>query len=251
MAAGLINIRKTVDTLTPALSALQRRQLPFATAQALTQTAKGVRKDLTDALSQAFDKPTRYTLGAIAYLSASKTRLTSAVLIKDDSAKGTPPLKFLAAEVAGGERRAKRFERALQARGLLPAGWIAVPGRDTKLDASGNVSGALIVSILSDLRAFAEVGYVANRVTKREARLSGGARKVRRAGKYFVVMPGKRGTPGIYRKSGRGVELVFIYARHATYQPRYDFFKLAEAAALKRFPAEFNKALANALASAR
>jgi hypothetical protein len=251
MAAGLLNVRKTVDTLTPALSDLQRRQLPFATAVSLTQTAKGTRQDLTDAIAQAFDRPTRYTLGAVASLSASKTRLTSAVLIKDDSAKGTPPLKFLAAEVQGGERRAKRFERALQARGLLPAGWIAVPGNDTKLDASGNVSGALIVSILSDLRAFAEVGYIANRVTKREARLSGGARKVRRAGKYFVVQPGKRGQPGIYRKTGGGIELVFIFARHATYAPRYDFFKLAEASARKRFPVEFNKALAAALASAR
>lgn len=251
MAGPVLKVRKVIDTLTPKLSAMQAKQMPFAIALSLTRTGQAVRKDLTDELSKAFDRPTRYTLGALAALPATKSKPTATVLIKEDSAKGTAPSKFLAAEVAGGQRKAKRFERALQIKGILPAGWLAVPGRAVSLDSSGNVPGPLYVAVLSDLKAFAETGYLANRVTKAEARASKGARKHKRASRFFVVRPGARGQAGIYRITGAGVEPVFIFVRSVQYGPRYKFFELAERSALRRFPTEFYRAFQQAIVNAK
>lgn len=243
------DVRKTVDTLTPALDRFLNEQHPFALSLALNATAFGVRQDIQADMRRIFANPVRWTLGGVRYSKATKKALTATVFISEDGGKGIAPAKYLLAEVEGGQRRAKRMERALQAKGLLPAGWYAVPSRDLPLDEYGNVKGGLVSRILSDLGAFSEAGYTANRVTKRKARSSG--RTFKRSSRYFSVAPGGRGQPGIYTITAGGVRPVFIYVREARYVQRFPFDELAYGHAQKRFAGEYDKAMARALATAR
>jgi hypothetical protein len=89
---------------------------------------------------------------------SSASRTTGAV------SKGTPASKFLAPEIYGGQRGQKRSERALTRyappdvkRAMGNRGYW-VPGPGLTLNAYGNVSGSTMVQILSDLKAFGEVG---------------------------------------------------------------------------------------------
>jgi len=47
-----------VSKITRHLSDLSRRQVPFATASALTKTAKFVQQKIREEMPQAFDRPT-------------------------------------------------------------------------------------------------------------------------------------------------------------------------------------------------
>lgn len=248
--AGLVNVRQVADSLTPYLQRLTNEQHPFAMSMALNATAFGVRQDLQADMRRVFDNPVKWTLGGVRYSKATKKALTATVFIAEDGGKGIAPAKYLLAQVEGGQRRAKRMERALQAKGLLPAGWYAVPSRDLALDANGNVKGGLVTRILSQLGAFGEVGYTANRVTKKQARSSPG-RKFKKSSSFFSVAPGGKGQPGIYQITPAGLRVVFIYVRSARYVQRFKLDDLAERHAIKRFPGEYEKAMNKALETAR
>jgi len=82
--------------LTSAIS----KQVPFAMAKALTQTAIQAQTDIVHAMARVFDRPTPYTLNSTYVIPATKDRLEAFVRLKDESAKGLPAVKWLHAEVS-------------------------------------------------------------------------------------------------------------------------------------------------------
>jgi hypothetical protein len=135
--------------------------------------------------------------------------------VDGEGAKSIPAEKILAAQIAGGPRRLKRFERALVAIGAMPEGVIAVPARGARLDRYGNLSGGMIGKILSDLRAYTRGGQYQNRAAGTEGR--------------FFAIPAQtnriRIPAGIYehRKSKRGrPKLIIAFVKPGTYAPRFD-----------------------------
>lgn len=102
--AGLdLSFKKDIKRVTARLSRVQKKQVPFATALALTKTAQAIQRAETKQLDTKLDKPTKYTKGAIGYKSANKkSRLISAsVFVKDIQAR------YLKYQVFGGTRRGK------------------------------------------------------------------------------------------------------------------------------------------------
>ena len=219
MARGLVNVRRTVDTLTPRLSSLQREQLPFAIASSLTATARGVVEDLRRDMVGAFQSPVRYTLQGVAFLSASKARPTATVLIKDRAA-GTAPASYLTPGIKGGGRNAKGAEVALRARGLIGSDDYLVPAVAARRDASGNVGRAQIRAMLAGLGTLYTVDTI-------------------------------DGVRAVWVRRARKVRPFMLIVKAPQYSARFDFFALAERHALARFPVEFDAALRRALASAR
>lgn len=93
------------------------RQVPFATAKALTETAKEVQRAITDELPRVFDRPTPFTQRGVGMTWATKANLTSKVFLKDVQRD------YLALQVTGGTRTPKRKALVVPAAiGLNPYG---------------------------------------------------------------------------------------------------------------------------------
>ena len=242
-----ISVQADVARLTRHLREVERKQIPFATAQALTAAATGAKVDVRAAMASIFDRPTAFTLNSIYVQKASKSRLEADIHIKDEGGKGTAAGKYLLPEIVGGPRMQKPFERRLTAAGI-GTGYFA-PAYGADFDANGNMNRGQIVAILSAMNAMNDVAAKG---------LNGRKRGVRKAEKYFVVngqnAPYKNGNglrPGIYKRTSALPIPVLWFIPRPTYKAIFPFFELGAASMQRRFPAEFTKALDKALATAR
>ncbi|QHG87935.1 hypothetical protein EBN15_14340 [Xanthomonas cucurbitae] len=235
-------------------SELEKKNLPFVVMQAVNATAYEIRETWKRSALRVFDRPTPTTRNAVLYAKATKDRLYAQIFLRNEALKGTAPDKYLQAQVLGGERGTKGFERLLQKKGLMPAGAFAVAGRRATLDQYGNVSSGQIRQILSQMQAGAEQGYVSNESNEsREKRQRREARKFGRTYTYFVLKK-RRGRllPGLYERSNdrsRAIRSIFIFATRATYRPRYDIFAQAQRQWDKLMPFYFSRELEKALQS--
>jgi hypothetical protein len=218
-------------------------QVPFATATALTRTAQKVKEAEVEAMKKVFDRPTAYTLNGLYVTPATKRNLQANVYFKDFSPKGVAAGRYLRPQIDGGSRNQKRFERALILKGLMPAGSYAVPGRQAPLDQFGNVPASFFVRILSDLQAFGEQGYRANR--------RGARRGARRDNYFFVPKKGSSLRPGVYwHLPNRMLVVVFVFVSRVAYQKRFDFYGIGRKVQAAEFPSQFERAMQEALRSA-
>lgn len=238
--ASLMEVQREVAGFTS-------RQVPFALSLALTRTAKDGQVRVVKALSEVFDRPTRFTLNSTFVRPARKEDLAATVMIKDFAPKGTPAIKYLAPQIDGGARRAKRFERAMAATGVLPAGMMAVPGGGARLDRHGNVSAGQITKLLSYLRTSSDATQ--NRGD------GAGKRKLRRE-QYFVGRPGGgRGPLGVWQRHsfghGQAVKPVMLFVRSASYEARLPFYELVRKAVAEDFQGHFADAMREAIETAR
>ena len=225
------------------LRMIRDEDVPFATAAALTLTAKDVQAAEVQEMKRVFDRPTPFTLNGTFVKTATVKSQEARVWLKDFAAKGTPAVKYLAPQVFGGYRRFKRFEWALRKIGAMPPGYYAMPGEGARLNAYGNITPGQIVQILSVLGgAEMRAGYQANRTAR-------SAKRNRKPRDYFVVGPGNEHNlePGVYERKARGIAPVLIYVRKAAYEVRYDFHGVALATSNRLFAMRVRDAVAKQL----
>lgn len=226
----MIRIEATPDlqTLSKAFRELGQRQLPFAMAKAATSTAKRVQQGLLEVMGQRIENPTRYTMNSV-FLSAATKANTQAIVGYKDKGQGVTPDTYMQTPVQGGRRKAKRFDRALQARGLIKGGQTAIPLPDV-LDANGNAKGSTVRRILREL---AKEGAKA---------------------KYFVAEI--EGTYGVWERRstgfGEAIRPVFsIVESMPAYAVQVPFFKIAQNIVQANYQREFTSALEYAIETAR
>lgn len=220
-----VSVKNQIDQFTPALNSLQRKQLPYATARALTATGREVAKDLQSRIRSRFEAPKPFTVNSPFSTSASKKAVPIKVTvgIKDkDPPKGASAARYLSAQVSGRARRAKRFERALKAKGSLRAGEFAIPGRAMKLDRFGNISRAAVSQILKGLDV---------------------------PGGKYVTVRGNGFAGVVYRTRARSF-VALVYTRAPTYAPKLDFLNTVRASVATNFPIQMRRALDQAIATA-
>ena len=210
------DIRSNFNDVQRKLTELQKERLPRAQIVAANRIGREIVLALQAEMDRVFDRPTPWAKRGVRQLLATKSNPVFEIWIEEFGGKGIPQAKFLAAEIEGGPRRHKRFERALILKGLMPSNCFAVPGRQAPLDAYGNVPGSFIVRMLSDLQAFGEVGYRANRVGKRKG--------WRKTNYFFVPKPGSHLKPGVYWHMPHGMlGVVFTFVPSFSYTARFDF----------------------------
>jgi hypothetical protein len=249
-----ISVNFQLDRMVGGLRELEVNQIPFALASALTNTVKDVKEAEIKELRDSLDRPTPTTLDSIYIQPATKQKLEAVVGIKDFAGKGNPASKYLAAEVQGGPRHTKRFERALQAAGILPPGMMVVPGGGVQLDQYGNISPSLIAQLLSYFKAFPEMGYKSNMTDKRKASLAKGTKKGKQGVAYFVARDGWL-HPGVWARysfgHGSSVKPILMFVQGANYEKRFDFFYTAEITVNKVFAGHMTAAWQRAWDTAR
>lgn len=253
----LLTVKHDFDRLAATLDDFGRKQLPFASALALTRTAGWAKTDLRLSMKNDFDQPRPFTLNSLYTQAATKTRLEANVHFKDRLPKSVPAGRYLRAQIEGGARTEKSSERAFQRADVIPPGYFFVPTKYADLDAAGNMSAGQVKKILSYLGAAEGMGWAAN--------YTGNSKGKRKNEHYFAVVPGRpqgnKGQggglpPAIYKviPSGLGrivVPVATIVPKAPTYTQRFDFYGIAAQSIERRLPKELGDALEHALRTAR
>lgn len=238
----MIDLKAKVDDVLARryLDNVQRNQIPFATALALTRTAKSVDMALRSDLAARLQSASPYTLRSTYSTSATKQNLTAIIGIKDKKpSAGTAPAMLLKEHFTGGARGNKPMEAALIALGVLPKGWRVVPGAGMPVDAYGNPKRAAVKELLGALRSKAQI-------------YKGRGKRVALIG-YFAIVPGVQShlPPGIYWRNGRAIRPMLLFIKRAAYHRIFDLPKLAQKVVDREFITAFGNALDTALATAR
>ncbi|MFA5941374.1 MAG: hypothetical protein WC809_18635 [Sinimarinibacterium sp.] len=233
----------------------QEKQVRFGSARALTAVAVLIKAAEKHEMSDVFDRPTPFTLNSLFLRAATPGNQMAQVWLKDDDSGNKYAGNYLLPQIEGGNRLPKRFERALQAVGVLPAGFVAVPGSAAKLDAYGNMDRGQIVQILSYFRAFKTEGFTANITDKKKAKLARGTKK-KQGYAYFAGRPGDGKLPlGIWQRihfaRGSALKPLLIFVDGTLYEKRFDFYYVAERTFEKEWPGALTREVGNAIATAR
>lgn len=211
-----------------------QKQIPFATALALNNTAQLVKAEIEREMSSVFDRPTKWTLNSMFLTPAKKAKLEASVWVKDKAAgKNVPPAQWMLPGVEGGTRQEKASESSLRAFGALPTGKYIMPGKGVKLDRFGNISRGTMSKVLASVK-------------------SGGAQPVKssktaRKNKYFVLGRGSNAVGIAERTSKRSIKMVLAFGSRPSYSRRLDFYGIGQRVADKHLVSEFEKAIAFAL----
>ncbi len=216
------------------------RVIPYAAAVALTRCAQRAQKvDLPNEMRRVFTNPTPYAINSLFVQPATKDTLSARVMVKNTAGRGVVPENFLFPEVAGGNRKNKGFETWLRYSGFLGAGEFAIPARDAKLDAYGNVSGPATKSLMAALG-----GSGGKTTFKLNAK---GKKVIDKRGAFgagvFVRSVGK--SRGIFQRDGGTLKKLFTFTSKApVYRQRLDFTAVVQKTAEDNFKNEFNAAAA-------
>ena len=89
-----INVKTNIDAFSKKVSAMAYKQIPFATAQALTAIAKTVVVAEQANEQRVLDRPRPFTTGAIGFVRANKSRMEATVFVKDITAAYLEPYQF-------------------------------------------------------------------------------------------------------------------------------------------------------------
>ena len=253
-----LSIKNDFKALETRMAALARDLPQHGARVALTRTVTTARRDAMEEIRRVFDRPTPFTVNSVRYDMSTKDNPEARVYISDDAAKGLSPRKYLLPEIEGGGRNMKRSERALVNAGLMGSGQRMMPGRDLELNQYGNIPGGKMVSILSKLSAFGQVGYRANvsdRTKKRLKRLklasrrgandASGARVY--GGTDVFVAHAKRGGEalGVWQVIGPGeVRPILAFVDQTPqYRSRFNFHGTVAKSAAAHWPKEMARAM--------
>ena len=217
------------------LDALEREQLPFALALTATWTAQDVQVAEKKLISNVFDNPNRYTKNSVYIKSATKNNPVAAVWLKDEwaTAKGGNAAEYLSPHIFGGPRKNKRFEKAMQRRGLLKLGQFTVPAKPAKRDRFGNISRGQIGKMLSNIGAQHDQ-----------------QQNSKRGISYFLFENNDGSLSGVWQRTANGIMPFLLFVDQAPkYQKRFRFFEMANRTMNKRMQINFHRAMNHAIGS--
>ena len=233
-----LDVNTDIRRLLSKLDNVQSKQIPFATALALTNTAKGLLTEQKREMRRSFHKPVAYTMKALAYQSASKNDkpIKSRVFFREFAGKGTPAYKYLTPNIKGERRRQKRHERLLSAK--IGRKIYTAPATGAPVNAAGNINGGYYSKVLSQLQAFGETGFRAN------------ARRKGSQGFYIATKGGK--AVGVRKREGDVSRKILNFVDTApNYKRRYDLYGSSDRYISSKLASNFRKALRFALKTAR
>jgi hypothetical protein len=249
-----MSINVKVDT--SALAAMQARRrglsdskIKTAIASALNSAAYVGAQATKAEMASVFDRPTPWVMGSVRYAKASLDKLSATIdFDRWGNKTGVSVDQVLNAEIFGGNRHLKRFEKALNRMGILPAGMFCVPTIAAQIDPYGNLKGSQIVQILAWFNAMGEQGYKANMTDRTRTRLGKDKRNGQRGFAYFaLVKPHGKLKAGIYQRftlaHGSSIKPIILFVHSPSYRRRLDFYGVGEREALKEFKHAFGQYL--------
>ena len=224
----MFTLENNIDAAERRFDAMVSRQLPYALARALNDTAEAVRAAERDEMARAFDRPTPFTLNAFFIRRADKSTLFADVTSKDRQST------YLPLQAEGG------VDRPLNLALLMPI--------NAGLNAYGNLPRGAIKRMLGKPGVF----VARQRAAKTRHLVPGIYERTEQRGKKgrrigLSDQPVK--TEGGARTSR--LKLLVKFKSQQPVTPVFQFEKIAREAATRTMPAAFARRLAEALATAR
>ena len=164
-----VTITSDFSKLRSKLSKIQTKQLPFANALALTNTAKAAKAGVIKQMDKDLDRPTPFTKSGVLVTRANKKNQTAVVSLKEIQAK------YLKYQIDGGIRQAKLGAPVL------------VPGNKLRLNKYGNIARNKFRGTKTSKNFFVKDGVIYKRnkkTVKRQASFHDEAQYSKRF-KYF------------------------------------------------------------------
>ena len=227
------------------------RQVPFAAAGALNDTAFAVNADIKREMRQNFrGGATPFSLRAFRVRKADKRVLEATVMLRTDESGGTNTTRTLGHLFTGGQRRWKRLEGLIRAKTDMPDNMMAVPGDAVTLDMRGNIIRRHIAEIVTALR---------NRLQTVNRAKGGG---VTATGYFTLTRQHGKLPPGLYRRVTRGgwvdrdtkatsvAQPLMVFVRRGFWRRRISLQEVADQQG-RHIVARFNAALRKAMETAR
>lgn len=200
-----------------------KKQVPFATAQALTAVARQIADAQKTAFQRQLDNPTPFTVNSVRSFGARKSSLTAKVFVMDTAASYLEPFEF------GGQHK-------LNSQALLNP-------KNIKLNKYGNLTRNKMTQLKAKADVFVgEVGG-ANGVWQRTKAKKGKKGKKRR----------KRSANGTRqpRMKMPAPKLLIQFGDALPVKPTLGYFERAQAIASALMPTELSRAMADALRTAK
>ncbi|MBP1034223.1 hypothetical protein J8631_01490 [Serratia fonticola] len=200
-----------------------KKQVPFATAQALTAVARKIADAQKTAFQRQLDNPTPFTVNSVRSFGARKSSLTAKVFVMDTAASYLEPFEF------GGQHK-------LNSQALLNP-------KNIKLNKYGNLTRNKMTQLKAKADVFVgEVGG-ANGVWQRTKAKKGKKGKKRR----------KRSANGTRqpRMKMPAPKLLIQFGDALPVKPTLGYFDRAQAMASALMPTELSRAMAEAMRTAK
>lgn len=208
--------------------AIMRKAITFA----LDDTAEGLKREQIMEMEVVFQSPRKYTLNALYAVKARGDNSLAAGLAWKEFGGSIPAYKYLYPQVFGGQRRYKRHERALQGKGILPAGSMTAQGSNFPKDESGDITGGQYTRMLSELDALQDGSGGKNQYKKKRAAAS----------RFFVYTPKGANFPvGIAEPNGDGIRIMLRFIQPPDYTARYDYYGIANEYTRINFPKQLER----------
>ena len=213
-----ISVTSTIKQLSKKLNSLERRQLPFAISKSINGLTFQVKKDVTASLPRFFHNPTGYLGRGLQIEKSTKKKLFTRIGFRSATFGSGPGEVFQAdimkLQIKGGTRVAKGRS--------IP---VPVPA-NLRTNKAGNLGRGKVGKLLSNSK------------------------------KYFSGIPvGIDGDDGIWERYGTKkrpkIRMVVGWEKTTSYNPRFNFKKVAEKIIKKSFKTHFEKALSNALKTSK
>lgn len=222
-----ISVWSDLNKATRVLDALQRKQLPFATATMLTSLAKIAQAEEKKALPHIFDRPTPFTINSIGIKAARKSAPEAMVFVKDIAAAYLEPYEVGGTHMMIGSGKT----------------WLN-PKDKLLLNKYGNFSA----STLARLKARPDI-FVGTIKTKSGEQIGGVWQ--RPAPTKVIQSPGKRTAKVRGANQSGHLKLLVRFGDPRPVRQHLDFGKRAAAVVNKHVAIEFAKALTKAMATAK
>jgi hypothetical protein len=215
------------------------KQFDFAGVVALTRTAQQIKLNEIDEMRTVFDRPTPFTLNSLQVRPATKTNREAEVSTKLGFGS-VPAGRYLNPEVEGGHRSMKSHE--------LKLGSFTIPSEFEKLNKYGNLPAPRYIKILSQLQLLGENSATGSRRSKRKRQTEA---FFRRGNVIYSRTSRHSALTGKASKSFESVFPVLILTKAPSYRPRFPFYDIAQDTTDRLLEVFFDKALAQAWATAK
>lgn len=215
-----VSIKSNINEFSRHMTWLEKKQIPFATSQAINDVAFEAQRAAKKGMDRHLDNPTPWTKSGVRVKRGKKSDPTASVYLV--GAAGLPGNgdrnKYIEFQVEGGIRRpSKRY--------------IAAPSRGRRKNKYGNVPN--------------KVGDIQKMIGDKQ--------------RYFVGTPkGQADNPGIWkrigtskRSSGARIQKMYSFIDRAVYSKKYPFYKIVGGVVNNQFNKHFRNRLQAALRTAR